>query len=145
MLQGRCLCGALRFTAEGPPKWTSYCHCQSCRRHTGAPVSAYAGFEATKVRLDGELTYFSSSPGVRRGFCGRCGSTLTYEGDRWPGEIHLHIGAFDDPSTLAMVFRNRSRDHARNAYLMLYEPEQLTARAGQGVRQGFAHAGPLEL
>ena len=56
MLQGRCLCGALRFTAEGPPKWTSYCHCQCCRRHTGAPVSAYAGFEATKVRLDGELT-----------------------------------------------------------------------------------------
>ena len=27
---------------------------------------------------------------------------------------------------------------------MLYEPEQLVARAGQGVRQGFAHAGPLE-
>jgi riboflavin synthase len=27
---------------------------------------------------------------------------------------------------------------------MLYEPEALTARAGQGIRQGFAHAGPLE-
>src|ERR1700735_5249091 len=33
----------------------------------------------------------------------------------------------------------------RNAYRMLYEPEQLTARAGQGVRQGFANAGPLDL
>jgi hypothetical protein len=101
MLQGRCLCGAIRFTAEGPPKWTSYCHCQSCRRHTGAPVSAYAGFEAAKVRIEGELSHFSSSPGVRRGFCGRCGSTLTYEGERWPGEVHLHVGAFDDPSSLA--------------------------------------------
>ena len=50
-----------------------------------------------------------------------------------------------DPATLAMVFKNRSRDHASNAYLMLYEPEALTARAGQGVRQGFAHAGPLEI
>jgi riboflavin synthase len=29
--------------------------------------------------------------------------------------------------------------------LMLYEPQQLTARAGQGIRQGFAHAGPLEV
>ena len=38
---------------------------------------------------------------MRRGFCGRCGSTLTYEGDRWPGEIHLHVGAFDDPGALA--------------------------------------------
>ena len=101
MSEGRCLCGAVRFTVDGPPKWTSYCHCQSCRRHTGAPVSAYAGFEAAKVRFTGDLTYFESSPGVRRGFCGRCGSTLTYEGDRWPGEVHLHVGAFDDPATLA--------------------------------------------
>jgi hypothetical protein len=45
MREGRCLCGAVRFTADGPPKWTGYCHCQSCRRHTGAPVSAYAGFD----------------------------------------------------------------------------------------------------
>ena len=45
---------------------------------------------------------------------------------------------------LASVFKNRSRDHAINAYLMLYEPEKLIARAGQGVRQGFGDAGPLE-
>jgi len=38
---------------------------------------------------------------VRRGFCATCGSTLCYEGERWPGEVHLHIGAFDDPSSLA--------------------------------------------
>ena len=59
-------------------------------------------------------------------------------------EVFVHEDESDDPATLAAVFKNRSRDHARNAYLMLYEPEQLTARAGQGVRQGFAHAGPLE-
>ena len=53
MREGRCLCGAVRFTADGPPKWTGYCHCRSCRRHTGAPVSAYAGFEAAKVRFTG--------------------------------------------------------------------------------------------
>ena len=27
--------------------------------------------------------------------------TLTYEGDRWPGEVHLHVGAFDEPAALA--------------------------------------------
>jgi hypothetical protein len=102
MREGGCLCGAVRFTAEGAPKWTSYCHCRSCRRHTGAPVSAYAGFERDKVRFtQGTPAYFASTPGVRRGFCSRCGSTLTYEGDRWPSELHLHVGAFDDPATLA--------------------------------------------
>lgn len=59
-------------------------------------------------------------------------------------EVFVHEDESDDPAELAMVFRNRSRDHARNAYLMLYEPEALTARAGQGIRQGFANAGPLE-
>ncbi|WP_421998963.1 GFA family protein [Reyranella sp.] len=102
MRQGRCLCGDVRFVAEGSAKWTAYCHCGSCRRHTGAPVAAYAGFETSKVRFTGApLAFYESSPGVRRGFCARCGSTLTYEGDRWPGEIHLHVGAFDDPADLA--------------------------------------------
>jgi len=101
MSEGECLCGEVRFSAEGSPKWIGYCHCRSCRRHTGAPVSAYAGFERDKVRFTkGGPTYFASSPGVRRGFCSRCGSTLSYEGDRWPNELHLHIGAFNDASSL---------------------------------------------
>jgi hypothetical protein len=95
---GGCLCGQVRFRVAGPAKWTAYCHCQSCRRHTGAPVSAFAGFEREQVRFtEGEMARFASSAGVLRGFCARCGSTLAYEGDRWPSEIHLHVGAFDDP------------------------------------------------
>lgn len=60
-------------------------------------------------------------------------------------EVFVHEDEADDPKVLASVFENRSRDHARNAYWMLFEPEQLAARAGQGIRQGFGHAGPLDL
>jgi len=60
-------------------------------------------------------------------------------------EVFVHEDEADDPKVLASVFENRSRDHARNAYWMLFEPEQLRARAGQGIRQGFGHAGPLPL
>jgi len=49
----------------------------------------------------------------------------------------------DDPQVLAKVFDDRSRKHARNAYWMLFDPDQLSRRAGQGVRQGFGDAGPL--
>ena len=81
------------------PKGVYWCHCQSCRRHTGAPVSAYAGFEAAKVRFtQGTLTYFSSSPGVRRGFCAKCGSPLTYENEQVPDEVHVLAGALDEPN-----------------------------------------------
>ncbi|MCC7268948.1 MAG: GFA family protein [Caulobacteraceae bacterium] len=101
MLTGRCLCGAVRFEAIGPPKWTGYCHCESCRRHTGAPVSAYAGFEREAVSWPSDQPVrHASSAGVFRGFCARCGSTLTYEGERWPTEVHLHAGAFDDPAAV---------------------------------------------
>ena len=59
-------------------------------------------------------------------------------------EVFVHEDEADDPSVLAKVFKERSRKHARNAYWMLYEPEQLVRRAGQGIRQGFDDAGPLE-
>ncbi len=59
-------------------------------------------------------------------------------------EVFVHEDESDDPMVLATVFLNRSRSHARNAYWMLFEPEQLRQRAGQGVRQGFADAGPLK-
>ena len=59
-------------------------------------------------------------------------------------EVFVHEDESDDPDVLAKVFDDRSRKHARNAYWMLFEPEQLARRAGQGVRQGFDDAGPLE-
>ena len=59
-------------------------------------------------------------------------------------EVFVHEDEADDPKVLASVFENRSRDHARNAYWMLFEPDQLRRRAGQGIRQGFGHAGPLQ-
>jgi hypothetical protein len=63
-------------------------------------VSAFAGFERAQVSFSkGQFASFASSSGVKRGFCAVCGSTLTYEGDRWPTEIHLHVGAFDMPQS----------------------------------------------
>lgn len=60
-------------------------------------------------------------------------------------EVFVHEDEADDPVVLASVFEDRCRKHARNAYWMLFEPEQLRERAGQGIRQGFADAGPLAL
>jgi riboflavin synthase len=59
-------------------------------------------------------------------------------------EVFVHEDESDDPSVLAKVCIDRARKHARNAYWMLYEPQQLADRAGQGIRQGFDDAGPLD-
>ena len=58
-------------------------------------------------------------------------------------EVFVHENEEEDPVKLAAVCVNRARKHARNAYWMLYEPEQLTRNAGRGVRQGYEDAGPL--
>ncbi|MDE3008918.1 MAG: riboflavin synthase [Acidobacteriota bacterium] len=58
-------------------------------------------------------------------------------------EVFVHEDESDDPAVLAAVFEDRSRKHARNAYWMLFAPEELAKRAGTGERQGFANAGPL--
>ena len=100
-----CLCGAIEIRANGEPSWTALCHCQSCRRATGGVLMGAAGFPRDCVSVTrGALTYYASSTGVRRGFCGRCGTALSYENQRWPGDVHLMIGAFDDPASLAPQF-----------------------------------------
>ncbi len=99
--EGGCLCGAVRYRAAGAPRFVAYCHCQSCRRATGAPVSAYAGYPSEQVTfVKGRPKAHQSSAGVTRSFCSACGSPLTYEGERWPNEIHIHLGTLDDPSGL---------------------------------------------
>jgi hypothetical protein len=48
--EGGCLCGAFRFIATGQPKGIYWCHCQSCRKHTGAPVSVFVAFAREAYR-----------------------------------------------------------------------------------------------
>lgn len=89
---GKCLCGAVAFTITLPTKWCAHCHCSMCRRAHGAPIVTFCGVDAAQFRITAgadHLTRYASSPGARRSFCNVCGSTLLFEGDRWPGEVHV--------------------------------------------------------
>ncbi len=97
---GGCLCGAVRYRVQGPPLSTIYCHCNSCRKHTGAPVVALAGYRRDQVTyLSGAPRLYESSPGVGRAFCGECGTPMTWEGDG--GEdgplVEFLISTMDNP------------------------------------------------
>jgi hypothetical protein len=81
------------------------CHCDSCRRATGGALAAAAGFARSRVKLEGAtLAKYCSSAGVLRGFCRACGTSLSYENERWPDDIHLFAGAFDAPERLQPQF-----------------------------------------
>jgi riboflavin synthase len=61
-------------------------------------------------------------------------------------EVFVHESeAGGDDAKLAEICAHRCAGHALNAYDMLFAPDSLIARAGQGVRQGGPDAGPLAL
>ena len=63
------------------------------------PLPSWSNLTAMLIVSKGEITKFDSTPGkTRRGFFGRCGSTLTCESLPGPMVTHFHIGAFDEAS-----------------------------------------------
>jgi hypothetical protein len=81
-----------------PDAGVIYCHCRDCRKSSGAPISLFAGCGSEQVETEqGTPKVYKSSLGVRRSFCADCGTSLSYEDERLPGEVYLMLGAFDDP------------------------------------------------
>ena len=98
-ITGHCFCKAVRFSYDGEPNWTLNCHCEDCRRAVSGAMATWISVPKASFRFTaGAPQYYESSKGVRRGFCGTCGSPLTYENVKLPDEIHLLAGALSDPS-----------------------------------------------
>lgn len=100
VLSGGCLCGTVRFEVTPPTKWCAHCHCSLCRRAHGAAFVTWFGVESSQFAViagERRLKWYRSSEAARRGFCARCGSTLFFESDSWPGEIHIALAHMDGP------------------------------------------------
>ncbi len=98
--EGGCLCGAVRYRFTGEPVYSGHCHCLSCQKAVGAGYVTWTGVKAQSFAVTkGTLTTCETSPGVERGFCGRCGSSLSYVNEKgWPGLISFTAVSLDDPS-----------------------------------------------
>jgi hypothetical protein len=90
--QGSCLCGIVRFAIELPTIACAHCHCSMCRRAHGAAFVTWVlvGKEQLDV-LSGanRLVRYASSKGATRSFCGVCGSSLFFEAEHFPGQVHV--------------------------------------------------------
>ena len=98
--RGRCLCGAIEFSAQLPSKWVAHCHCTLCRRSAGAAFVTWVGLRDTDCAIEDagrQLSWFRSSERGERGFCSTCGTTLFFRSPRWPDELHVTLATFDDP------------------------------------------------
>ena len=100
-LSGGCQCGAVRFRVDGEVRRSSICYCRMCQKATGGPFGAYASFRTDQIFWTrGLRKTFQSSGGVNRGFCGDCGTPLTFEAVDGAEHMGLAIGALETPAVL---------------------------------------------
>jgi hypothetical protein len=114
-ITGGCLCGALRYEAEGEPLYAGFCYCADCRKVSGSGSVGYMGFPAHAVRFSGATRQFVSKAlrggDSTRNFCPTC-SGLVFGGVVGESDSHtIYAGSLDEPSTFhptAALF-NRDR------------------------------------
>lgn len=100
ILRGHCLCRAIRFEIEGAPSWCGHCHCESCRRSTSSPITTFVTLRRELVQISGTPAVYESSPGVKRSFCGTCGSPISFETNTRPNEIDLYAASLVHPEAV---------------------------------------------
>lgn len=106
MLSGGCQCGAVRFRVDGELGRASVCHCRMCQKAFAAPYAALVTVRQDQlVWTRGQRSRFQSSNKVQRGFCGACGTPLTFEWDAV--KIDLAVCAFDDADAVAPAVQLR--------------------------------------
>ncbi len=83
---GRCFCGLVEIEAVGAPEAMGYCHCDSCRQWSAAPVNAFTLWRPEAVRVvrgrEHLGTYRGSARSHRR-WCTACGGHLLTDHPEW--------------------------------------------------------------
>jgi hypothetical protein len=98
--EGGCLCGAVRFKAEGEPLNVRICHCRNCQKAMGSPFFARALFPQTALTVEGETGRYPSSENVDRVFCKQCGTRL-FSWRRNGTAAGVALATFDDRNAFA--------------------------------------------
>jgi hypothetical protein len=84
----------------GHHTYSGICHCDDCRRATGGAYVPWFGSDPKNFSVtDGTISEYESSPGIWRGFCGTCGSPLTFRGEGW-NDVAITIASLDDPNSI---------------------------------------------
>ena len=112
---GGCLCGALRYEAEGEPQFMGHCYCGDCRKASGSGFIPFMSFASNAVRFSGEPRQFACKAArggeAVRNFCPACGG-LVFGGIVGVDDTHtIYAGSLDDATlfhpTIAIFARDR--------------------------------------
>ncbi|WP_150049341.1 MULTISPECIES: GFA family protein [Methylomonas] len=112
-LNGSCLCGAVRYQVSGEPQRFYHCHCQRCRKASGAGHASNLFFGHAKLHfVSGEklLKRYKVPDAIRfaRQFCSECGCAVARVVPELDAVL-IPAGSLDDASPIlpqARIFWN---------------------------------------
>jgi hypothetical protein len=105
-ITGRCLCGAVAYSADAKPAVQAVCHCTDCQRQTGNPFSVIVALPRDAFEISGDTLASFSTTGTdhggetKRHFCSACGSPLFSDAAVMPQLVFIKAGSLDDASWL---------------------------------------------
>ena len=123
-LSGRCLCGAVRFTATPESMTMGVCHCSMCRRWSGGTFMAVDCGSSLKIEDESALGVYHSSEWGDRCFCKTCGTTLFWRLRQGSHDV-VAAQAFDDPSQFEFTSEIFVDDKPRN-YMFANHTKKMT-------------------
>ena len=108
MIEGGCLCGAVRYRSDAEPVMQVVCHCETCRKNSGSAFSMNVAVPQDRLRIESgsprryEDRSGASGKAFYRFFCGDCGSHIYSHGPAYGAIAFIKAGTLDDPSWLKM-------------------------------------------
>jgi hypothetical protein len=102
-ISGRCLCGAVRYSAEAEVAMQAVCHCTECQRQSGTAFSVFVAIPRAALTLEGETRAYTAKgeehgTDTERRFCPACGSPVVSFVEVVPDLAFIKVGTLDDAS-----------------------------------------------
>jgi len=111
--KGACFCGDVQFTLSSKPEAMAYCHCNSCRKWSAGPVSAFTLWKPENLQITkgaDNIAGFDKNPETnnaeivsQRKWCKSCGGHLFTE--------HPTMGLIDVPAAVISNFNFKPAFH----------------------------------
>jgi len=101
MIEGGCLCGAVRYTARAEPLAVRACWCRVCQYFASGNAAINLAFPTDAVTIAGELRDYpsvaDSGRRMHRRFCPTCGVHVFSQAEERPHLLVIRAGTLDDP------------------------------------------------